>query len=118
MNFWSMAREYLLAAQAVIEKDRQATLGFAPRPTLLLLSHGIELALKAYLLAQGLTVAQVTRIRHDLKGCLSESEASGLRILGRLDRKVIRFINRYYTKKGFEYVVVKGMTLPHCARSR
>lgn len=114
MNFWSMAREYLLAAQILIEADRRAVLGFASHPTLLLLSHGIELALKAYLLSHGLNAKELKKIRHDLVKALEEAENRGLRQLGRRDRQVVRWINEYYSKKEFEYVVEQGgRSLPH-----
>jgi len=114
MNFWAMAREYFLAAQVLIEADRRAVLGFASRPTLLLLSHGIELMLKAYLLSQGASEKQLKNIGHDLVECLAEAEGRGLRILGRKDRAVVRWLNEYYNKKEFEYVIAQGpKSLPH-----
>jgi hypothetical protein len=83
MNFWSMAREYLVAAQTLINADRRAVVGFASHPTLLLLSHGTELALKAYLLSQGVSVNELKKIGHDLRKSLNQAETKGFRQLGR-----------------------------------
>jgi hypothetical protein len=109
-----MAREYCLAAKTLIAADRRAVLGSASLPTLLLLSHGIELMLKAYLLSQGISEKQLKNIGHDLVECLAEADGRGLRLLGKKDRAVVRWLNEYYNKKEFEYVVTQGLkSFPH-----
>jgi hypothetical protein len=83
---------------------------------LYLLSHGVELALKAYLRAQGLNLTALRRIGHDLTRCLQEAERAGLDQWVRLedsDRTLVDWINVYYGSKDFEYVNTQGLkTLP------
>lgn len=116
MNLWSMAKEFHDAARTLIKGDSATLIGIASVPTFYLLSHGIELVLKAYLRSTGRRALDLKRLGHDLLQCLQQADQAGLSQHVRLNEKekaVIELVNLYYCAKELEYVVTQGlMTLP------
>lgn len=116
MNLWSMAKEFHDDACALMKADQSTLIGFASMPTFYLLSHGIELLLKAYLRSTGRRALYLKRLGHDMLKCLRRAEQAGLSHYVRLDTKervVLKVVNTYYRAKELEYVVTQGqMTLP------
>lgn len=95
------AGEFLNAALACCPSD-----GFSPVPYYLV-SHSIELALKAFCLAKGETLGKLkNHLRHDLCQALACADTHGLRsVINLADSDVaeLQKANAYYAGKGFEY---------------
>lgn len=71
-----------------------------------LLGHSIELALKAYLLAEGYGERQLRRLGHDLDQCLEAADQHGLRghvTLTGDEAAAIALLNELYETKQLEY---------------
>ncbi len=74
------AREYFDAAIGADDAigHRNGYEIVAPPPVMFLVAHSIELALKAYLRDQGLTVEELERIGHDLCECWRVATDNGI----------------------------------------
>lgn len=115
-----MAKEYLSAATRIQAPPRSEIEAFRLRlswPAYFLVGHAIELSLKGYLLAQGMSTSQL-RSRaygHDLSALLAECRRRrmGLRVkLSPNELAGIRALDVVYSAKEFEYVVEGGRHLP------
>lgn len=74
------AKEYLEAAIVVDQEmgKRKEYTSISPIPAYFLLTHGLELTLKAYLRHAGLTVEELGKIGHDLKALYAKACELGL----------------------------------------
>lgn len=101
IGFWNYARHFLTAARSA-RTDKE----FSPVPYYLY-CHGLELALKAFVLARGGTQHQLkSKIGHNLDRALRQAESKGLRDLVSLtqgETTQVQRANAYYDDKGFEY---------------
>ena len=71
-----VAREFITAAKAALDADI-----VVQRPTYWLISHGVELTLKAFLLSKGKTEDELkgsSKVRHNLTSLLNKAENGGL----------------------------------------
>jgi hypothetical protein len=77
-----------------------------------------ELALKAFLVAQGWSDDRCRRdVRHDLEKALAFAEAAGLKTVGGLDG-IVSVLNAYYPKHAFDSFVVPAGDTAFPARAR
>lgn len=117
---WRFADDYRRAAaavQGVAQHDMDIS---APR--YYLLGHAIELSLKAFLLAKGVSLEELRSMKlfgHDLEKCLQRADSLGLKEnvhLNEGERGCISLLNRTYKKKEHEYITT-GYTVwpPHQA---
>ncbi|WP_439370842.1 HEPN domain-containing protein [Bradyrhizobium sp. DASA03120] len=75
----SLADNYLDDAEAYLSAAKQLTADLSHfSPKYFLLSHAIELAIKAYILAKGGCERETKRIRHDLDAALARALELGL----------------------------------------
>lgn len=84
-------------------------------PRYFLCGHGIELALKAMLVAWGTSDQELRAIGHDLKAAVAAVKKRGVLDEIRLqlrDLSIIERLNLYYKEKEFEYYEVGLMELP------
>jgi hypothetical protein len=74
------AKEYLEAAIVVDQEmgKKRAYAYISPMPAYFLLTHGVELTLKAYLRYAGLTVEDIKKVGHDLKVLYAKACELGL----------------------------------------
>jgi hypothetical protein len=76
------AYEYIDAANVVYERDQERHPGneIAPIPAYWLASHGVELALKSFLLHRGVSQDELSsrKLGHDLFACRKRAEELGL----------------------------------------
>jgi hypothetical protein len=109
---WRLAEEYIEAG----EKLRPQVIIPGNYPLYLLYGHGIELALKAFLISQGTTDKALRNIRHDLDRALraARKHSSFIR-LSKTDIQIIRWANEYYKRKEFEYLFTGFKSLPQPA---
>lgn len=115
-GMWRFASQYLSAARAVEAAINHRLDLCAPR--YYLLGHGIELALKAYLLAHRVPLSELrsmTLMGHDLEKALDR--AVGLNLLHHVelsDEKVcaIRLLNETYRRKEHEYITTGATRWP------
>lgn len=108
---WRFAKEYLQAAK-IIEKTVNFNLEIAA-PRYYLLGHGIELALKAFLLAKNVPPKELQskKMAHDLEKALVSAEKLGLSELVALspdERESIVLLNKTYEPKEHEYFITTG----------
>ena len=102
MAFHGWSEQYLAAARAVPSRQ-----GFSPVPYYL---HGLamELALKAFLLAKGIsrTTLANRKLGHNLHALLTESEQRGLQQYSPITaahRFHLSLLNDYYASRALEY---------------
>ncbi len=88
-------------------------------PIYFLYCHGLELVFKAFLISQGITnnkLCSKKEIGHDLVKALKAAESckSFPRFfIDEKDRSLISWINDYYSKKEFEYLILGVKSFPH-----
>ncbi len=110
LGFNRYASEFLRAAQGFRISD-----GFSPVPYYLI-CRSMELSLKAFLLARGLSKRTLKRrnLGHNLEKILEKAISEGLNkyvSLSPQHREELKKANNYYASKGFEYFeVIKAMT--------
>jgi len=100
-GLWTLGDEFFRTVQYIPEGKRQLS-----SPCCYLLSHSIELTLKAFLLEKGSTVPELMKIGHDLGGLLRQAEAKGIRSFVALEKRhidAIGFANAIYKEKEWEY---------------
>jgi hypothetical protein len=113
---WRFASEYLSAARAVNAAIDHPLDLCAPR--YYLLGHGIELAIKAYLLAHRVPLSELrsmTLMGHDLVKALDRAVGLNLLDLVELsDEEVsaIRLLNETYRRKEHEYITTGATRWP------
>lgn len=113
---WRFSSEYLRAAEAV-EAVAKSDMDI-PAPRYYLLGHGIELALKAFLLAKGVPHEELRSMKlmgHDLEKALARAEGldiSDLVTLSSEERVSIELLNKTYQTKEHEYITTGYVQWP------
>lgn len=105
LGLWTLAEEYFEAGKVV----QVAAKGRISRPAYYLYTHGIELALKAYLRGCGFTLDQLKCMGHDIGQILAEATACDLLEETGLDRNEVGALLRigpYYRNKELEYTKI------------
>jgi hypothetical protein len=101
LGFHQRACEFVDASKLLSEKAGRFSFVAA-----FLACRGIELALKAYLLARGDSIEEVKGLRHDLSKTLVESYARGMDVVVNLtsqERELVMAINGDYVENKFAY---------------
>jgi hypothetical protein len=106
---WNLADEFAQAGDKL-----KPLVGTLERfPLYLLYGHGIELALKAFLISQGVTEKKLRDIGHDLTKALHAAQAhDSFESPPEYDLQVIDLLNPYYKGKEFEYLVPGAKQFP------
>ncbi|CAH9019650.1 hypothetical protein [Candidatus Nitrosacidococcus sp. I8] len=102
MGLWTDAERMFRAAKVV---SQDSSLSYSS-PMYFLVGHGIEVALKAYLLTCGYSLKKLKHIGHDLEYALCESVWNDIKNICNLtdeDKLMIDILNPYYKNKHFEY---------------
>jgi len=100
-GLWTHGNEFFQTAEYIPEGKKRLSL-----PCYYLLSHSIELTLKAFLRAKGNTVPELIGFGHDLGELLRRAEVRGIRGIVALEERhldAIELINAYYKVKELEY---------------
>ena len=88
----------------------------APVPVMFLVGQAIELALKAFLLARGVTLRKLrTDYGHELHRSLRKAKELGLSVLIPLseeDQHVLDLLDALYSSKQLQYIVTGAKTFP------
>ena len=109
---WRYGDDYRKAAVAVLIQYPEQP--FAPH--LSLLGHSIELALKAFLLAQGVELDSLkNKFRHDLRALAKEARHCGIETRVNLQAAhwaVIDLLSDEYMSKRFHYIRTGRMMVP------
>ncbi len=79
-----------------------------------LVCHSIELSLKAYLLLSGVSKNEIRdrSLGHNLSNILKKCEELGIQeivSISDLQRSLVDELNKWYSRKGFEYFEVKNL---------
>jgi hypothetical protein len=122
------AKDYLEAA-IVVNREMGKEKDYAhvsPMPAYFLLSHGIELTLKAYLRHVGLSVEDLRKVGHDLKALHAKACEMGLECLYKLTAQdaeafdLLVSVNEYhqlrYIQTGFKTFPLWGAAEPLAVR--
>lgn len=111
-GLWRFAKEYLSAA-VLVGSDPTHEIS-APR--YYLLGHSTELALKAFLLTNGVSLNELRQqIGHDLEAALEKANAFGLDKIVSISPEEdysVRLLSRTYKPKEHEYIVIGYRQLP------
>ncbi|MBZ5589035.1 MAG: hypothetical protein LAO05_10780 [Acidobacteriia bacterium] len=114
LGFHHYSEQFLEAARTVRKYP-----GFSP-VRYYLYCHSIELVLKAYLLAKGVSVTDLRSksLGHNLEGVVSRANKAGLASVASVTADewvALLRANAYYQKKGFEYFQIKQVvrTMSH-----
>lgn len=119
-GLWRYAEQYLNAALAV----QQPAESIAERlkqnisiPAYFLVGHSVELSLKAFLRAKGMSVSELAskRYGHNLESLVRESKRRKLGVAVRLkkvDVDAVLLLNQSYKPKDLEYIVTGSGQLP------
>jgi hypothetical protein len=114
------AHDFFDSARAVEEQLGKAT-NFnlvSPVPSMYLIGHSIELALKAYLLQHGLTLSDLRSYKkygHDLHACQIKANELGLAAIVSFhpaEEGAIELLNNLYSTKQLEYIVTGTKYMP------
>ena len=101
-GLWVLGDKFFRIVEYVPEEKRRLF------PCYYLLSHSIELTLKAFLLTKGHTVPELIKISHDLEELLRLAELRGICGLVSFEERhldAIELANAIYKKKEWEYHV-------------
>ena len=100
-GLWTLADEFFRTVEYIPEGKRRHS-----SPCYYLLSHSIELTLKAFLRAKGCTIPELIKIGHDLGELLRHAELSGICGVVALEERhldAIEIANAIYKEKEWEY---------------
>lgn len=109
-GYWRFAADYFLAGQAVHAASRRLMV-----PSLQLYGQSLELALKAFLLKRGVTLAEVNAMRHRLSEILKLSRKRRLGNEVKLsanDLALINLLSENYAAHRLRYIVAGATRLP------
>lgn len=109
-GYWRFAAEYFLAGKAVHSAHPKLMV-----PSLQLYGQSLELALKAFLLKRGVTLAQVEALRHSLAEILSMCRRRKLGTEVKLsahDIALVNLLSTSYASHRLRYIVTGFTTLP------
>jgi hypothetical protein len=102
LRFLNEGKAYIVAAETLI-RESQVEL-----PTYFLLSHALELTLKAYLVARGVEEKELRCIRHDLQRAYRRAVALGLRTDNQHVPALVQAISEFHEKHVFRYPVINN----------
>lgn len=113
------AHDFFDSARALEDQLGKAT-SFelvSPIPSLYLIGHSIELALKAYLLQHGLTLRELRHKQygHDLHACQRKAKELGLDAIVSFhsaEEGAVELLNNLYSTKQLEYIVTGTKYMP------
>jgi hypothetical protein len=114
MGLWTHANEFYLASRVLAQPDNSHLM----HPSYYLISHSIELALKAFLRGNGLSLDELKnykKLGHDLQKLLEKAVSLELELyltLSQKDEFAISTINEYYKNKELEYIVTGKKSYP------
>jgi hypothetical protein len=112
------AHDYYDSARALESRDCKRVFSLvSPMPSLYLIGRSIELALKAYLLGNGLTLSKLRskNFGHNLIACLKKANELGLESLVSFhpaERGALDLLNTLYASKQLEYIVTGEKFIP------
>lgn len=113
-GMWRYSHEYFLAGSVV----KANAAGKFSNPSVFLFCRALELSLKAFLLARGVTYSELCKknhFGHDLDKLVKEARRRKLGTFYKLTRgdiKAINLLNAEYASKNFEYIVTGTIKLP------
>ncbi len=113
LGYWNFANRFLEAGDIVFEGTR----GTESAPVHYLYAHALELALKAFLRTQGVSidVLKGKSLGHNLEKILEKAKSNGLESYIALtpERDLdIYYLNYCYQNKDFEYFLKGSATIP------
>ncbi len=114
MGLWTYARYFFDAARILIDSKSP----HIETPAYYLISHSIELCLKAFLRGSGLSIEELKALGHNLDKCLEKAISLGLEFhmdISDLDKFAVSAINPYYQEKELEYIKTGFRQLPKIA---
>ncbi|MET4761225.1 HEPN domain-containing protein [Bradyrhizobium ottawaense] len=100
-QFWGEANAFADAARALISADNSFY-----APTYFLLCHALELALKSYLLANDVPLAEVIKLGHDLTRAYAKAHQLGMRVPGEHVDVLIDRLSEFHQRMIFRYPVI------------
>lgn len=112
-GFFVYASSYKRAAESLMDQDESQLLV----PTLYLLTHSLELALKSYLLSKGVASGTLAKkpYRHNVAYCLSQTEQQGLFCSTSItdsQRDAVASASAMFDKKELSYFYEKPAVFP------
>lgn len=102
VGLWCLGFDFFRSAEYILEREGKHFFD----PWLYLVSHSIELSLKAFLRSKRCSVQSLKSVGHDLVELLRLAEDRGIRDTVALEQRhvdAIAVINPFYMEKGFEY---------------
>jgi hypothetical protein len=100
LSLWNEAKAYILAAETLV-RESQTDL-----PTYFLLSHALELTIKAYLVAHGVEAQELIDIGHDVQQAYDKAVALGFQIENQHAPALVRAISKFHKAFVFRYPVI------------
>jgi hypothetical protein len=113
-GYWHFAAQYFMAAEAV--REARGNLMF---PTLQLYGQSLELALKAFLLKRGTSLAEVEQMRHRLVEILGAAKRRRLGTCVKLNINEVALVgvlSENYATHRFRYTVTGVTRVPETSR--
>jgi len=113
ITFFVYADQFLFAAEELENSNNPAKVSTA---SYYLYGHSLELAYKAYLYKNDFSIKQLKDIGHDLEKGLMECINTNIENFLDINEKyhnVVKGINKYYSKKEFEYMTRIAKTFPN-----
>lgn len=114
MGLWTYAWYFHKAARVLIDSNSP----HVDTPAYYLISHSIELFIKAFLRGSGLSIDELKALGHNLDKCLEKAISLGLESymdISDLDKFAVSAINPYYQEKELEYIKTGFKQLPKIA---
>jgi hypothetical protein len=114
MGLWTHAQEFYVASCVLVQPEHSHLID----PSYYLISHSIELALKAFLRGNGISLDELKNFKklgHDLEKLLERAVSLELELylmLSQKDKFAISEINEYYKNKELEYIVTGYKSYP------
>jgi hypothetical protein len=113
LGLWTEAHQFYTASNILINSKNSDVV----TPSYYLACHSIELALKAFLRGNGMSLEELKcrKIGHDLEKALAQAISSGLEsyiVLTEADHLAIQTINVPYKSKELEYIVTGPKSYP------
>jgi hypothetical protein len=103
MQLWTDAQAYLRVAEILVHDNSSGI----DAPTYFLLSHGLELTLKAYLVARGdVGNAELRDLSHDIERVHKKAVALGLQLKNKHAVPLIRILSDFHKDFVFRYPVI------------
>ncbi len=113
ITFFVYSEEFFFAAEELEKSNNPRKVATA---SYYLYGHSLELIYKSYLFKKGMSISKLKKIGHDLENTLNkcvEFDIENHLDLNENYWSIIRGINKYYSKKEFEYMTRTEKTFPH-----